>query len=121
MADAIEVWRIFSKEDGTSSMEKIEIAMPNNRSMMLQGPGVQLARMAKDMTAAWHTGPRRQMLATIAGEGEIETGDGQILVVKPGIITLIEDLTGAGHLTRGRGDEDRYALVFPINDDLELA
>lgn len=120
MSEAVEVWRIFSKEDGTSSMEKIDIALPNNRSMLLAGPGVQIARMAKDMTAAWHTGPRRQMLATIAGEGEIETGDGQVLVVRPGVITVIEDLTGVGHLTRGRGDADRYALVFPIEDDLVL-
>jgi len=121
MADPVEVWRIFSKDDGTSSMEKIEISLPNNRSMLLQGPGVQLARMSKDMVASWHTGPRRQMLATIAGEGEIETGDGQVLVVKPGVITVIEDLTGVGHLTRARGDVDRYALVFPIDDDLVLA
>ena len=121
MAEQIEVWRIFSREDGTSSMQRIEIAMPNNRSMLMEGPGVHLARMAKDMTPSWHTGPRRQMLATISGEGEIETGDGQVLVVRPGVITVIEDLTGIGHLTRGRGDTDRYALVFPIKDELVLA
>jgi hypothetical protein len=120
MAEGIEVWRIFSKDDGTSSMEKIDVPMPDGASKLLAGPGVVLRRMSKDMVPSWHVGPRRQMLATIAGEGEIETGDGQVLVVRPGVITVIEDLTGVGHLTRGRGDSDRFAIVWPIDDATTL-
>ena len=120
MPEAIEVWRIFSKEDGTSSMELLDVPMPDGASKLLAGPGVVMRRILKDMVPAWHVGPRRQMLATIAGEGEIETGDGQVLVVRPGIITLIEDLTGKGHLTRGRGDSDRYALVWAIDDSVTV-
>jgi quercetin dioxygenase-like cupin family protein len=55
------------------------------------------------------------MIATISGEGELETGDGQKLTVKPGVITLIEDLTGKGHLTRN-GPEGRLAVIMPLDD-----
>ena len=122
MADeAMPVWRIFSKPDGTSSMEQIDVPIPNGASRLIPGQGVVLRRMRHDMKAEWHTGPRRQMLATIAGEGEIETGDGQVLIVRPGVITLIEDLDGKGHLTRGRGGEDRVAIVMPLSDSEPLA
>jgi hypothetical protein len=121
MADeTMAVWRIFSQPDGTSSMEQIEVPIQNGASRLIPGQGVILRRMPRDMKAEWHTAPRRQMLATIAGEGEIETGDGQILVVKPGVITLVEDLEGKGHLTRGRGAEDRLAIVMPLSDDKPL-
>jgi hypothetical protein len=61
---------------------------------------VQIVSMTANNEATCHVGPRRQVIATIAGEGELETGDGQKLTVKPGVLTLIDDLTGKGHLTR---------------------
>ena len=116
MAEGIQVWRIFTRADGSSSMEQIEVPMPDGASKLLAGPGVVLRRMSKDIRPEWHNAPRRQMLATISGEGEIETGDGQVLVLRPGIVTLVEDTTGKGHLTRGRGDQDRFAIVWPLDD-----
>ena len=94
--ETMAVWRIFSRPDGTSSMEQIDVPVPNGSSRLIAGQGVILRSMPHDRAAEWHTAPRRQMLATIAGEGEIETGDGQVLVVKPGVITLVEDLEGKG-------------------------
>jgi len=64
-------------------------------------------------------GPRRQMICTIEGEGEIETGDGQKLAVKPGVITLIEDLTGVGHITR-IGPQGRLCVFMPLAADVKL-
>ena len=114
--DTVEIWRLFALPDGTSSMECLHVNLPGGRSALLAGTGVQISRMKPDPVGSWHTGPRRQMLATIEGSGELETGDGQKLVVKPGVITLIEDLTGKGHVTRN-GPEGRLALVFPIAED----
>lgn len=125
MADeTVEVWRIFTKEDGTSSMEPIQIPMEPQRggsaSALLGGPGMQLRRIPHDIKPEWHTGPRRQLIGTIKGEGEIETGDGQKLLVKPGVITLIEDLTGVGHITRGRGAEDRLCFFVHMSAETKL-
>jgi hypothetical protein len=125
MADeTVEVWRIYTKDDGTSAMEAIQIPMEPQRSgsvsALLAGPGMQFRRIPHDIKPEWHTGPRRQIIGTIKGEGELETGDGQKLIVKPGVITLIEDLTGAGHITRGRGTEDRICFFVHVNEDTKL-
>lgn len=119
MADEVEVWRLFTLPDGTSSMEPVTIKLEGGRSRLLSGTGVQVVSMQANNEASWHVGPRRQLIATLAGEGELETGDGQKLTVKPGVITLIEDLTGKGHLTRN-GPEGRLCVFMPLDADTQV-
>jgi len=113
----IEVWRIYTREDGTSSMQRVA-EVPGLAAGAAAWPAqlIQFARVKNDLTPTWHTAPRRQVMATLQGEGEIETGDGQVLVLRPGIVTYLEDTTGQGHLTRPRGDADRLAIVVPLGD-----
>ncbi len=119
-----EIWRIFTRADGTSSMEKLQLTLEPQGSGLsskrLDGTGAVFKRLPHGMAARWHTAPRRQMGYTVFGEGEIETGDGQKLVVKPGVVTLLEDLTGQGHLTRGRGNVDRLIVFVAVNDDVKI-
>jgi len=119
VADTAEVWRIFTRPDGSSSMEALTVALPNGRSSLFAGTGVQIVSMTPSTEVSWHVGPRRQMICTIAGEGEIETGDGQKLTVKPGVITIIEDLTGVGHITR-IGPQGRLCVFMPVDADVKL-
>jgi hypothetical protein len=119
MADTADVWRIFTLPDGKSSMERIQVNLPGGRSPTFAGKGVQIVSMQPSTAVDWHVGPRRQMIATIAGQGEIETGDGQKLVVKAGVITLIEDLTGIGHITRN-GPAGRLCVFMPLEDDVRI-
>ncbi len=121
----LEVWRIFSKPDGSSSMEKIPFTLTEQQtggwtSPKMNGSGFVIKRLPRSMKERWHTAPRRQMGITFYGEGEIETGDGQKLVVKPGVATLLEDLTGKGHLTRGHGDGDRLVCFVALDDDVKV-
>ena len=120
MPDTVDVWRLFSLPDGTSKMECIKVKLEAGRSSLFSGRGVQIVAMAGGNEAVWHTGPRRQMIATISGQGELETGDGQKLTVKPGVITLIEDLTGKGHLTRN-GPDGRLAMIMPLDEDATVS
>jgi hypothetical protein len=114
MAD-LQVWRIFSGPDGTSRMEQLR-EVPGLAGDPLAAKSVNFTRISKDLQPSWHCAPRRQMMATLVGEGEIETGDGQVLVLRPGIVTLLEDTHGVGHLTRPRGGEDRLAIVVPLQE-----
>jgi len=97
-------------------MEPVKVSLENGRSSLIPGAGVQVVQMQPNTSVDWHVGPRRQIIATIAGEGEIETGDGQVLTVKPGVLTLIEDLTGKGHLTRN-SPQGRLCVFLPLADD----
>ena len=116
MADTADVWRLFALPDGTSSMECIKVKLEGGRSGLIAGKGVQIVSMGASNEVPWHVGPRRQMIATIAGGGEIETGDGQKLTLKPGVLTLIEDLTGQGHITRN-GPDGRLCVFMPLDED----
>jgi len=122
--EKFEFWRIYSTADGSSSMERVHLTLDEYTtgwiSKRLSGDGAVLRRAPPDRQVKWHTAPRRQLGITIQGEGEIETGDGQRLVVKPGVVTLLEDLTGKGHLTRGRGTEDRLVVFVAVNDDVKF-
>lgn len=125
MSDSFQVWRIFSRDDGSSSMEPIELPIEDTgrgggTSKLLAGEGVVVRRIAIRNDPAWHTAPRRQMTATISGEGEIETGDGQVIRLVPGVVLLLEDLTGQGHITRTLGNSDRIALFMPLDDATTL-
>ena len=119
MAELADVWRLFTLPDGRSSMECLKVKLEGGRSGLFAGTGVQIVAMAANNEMSWHRGPRRQLIATIGGEGEIETGDGQKLTVKAGVITLIEDLTGIGHITRN-GPQGRLCVFMPLDEDIKV-
>ena len=66
---------------------------------------------------SWHCAPRRQYSITLAGEAEIEVGDGTIKRIGPGDVLLAEDLTGQGHITRVVGTQQRFYVVVPLEDE----
>lgn len=127
MADepTMAVWRVYTGDDELTHVEQIEvplIARPGGGavSRLLAGPGVMLRRTPADLFVDWHPAPRRQFVITIAGRGEIEVGDGTKLALEPGTITLVEDVDGRGHITRGVGSEERVSLFIPLDDDEDL-
>ena len=60
----------------------------------------------------WHNGPRPQLGLTLNGCAENETGDGTVTRPVAGDIAYIDDVTGAGHVTRGCGD--RWMLFVTV-------
>lgn len=124
-SDSQTVWRIFTMEDGRSSMEPVEVPLEasgrgGGASKLLAGKGVVIRKIARGGVPDWHTAPLRQMTATISGEGEIETGDGQVIHLVPGVVLLLEDTHGDGHITRTLGDSDRIALFLPLDEETTL-
>ena len=51
------------------------------------------------------------ILGRLIREAEIEVGDGTVARIGPGDVVLAEDLTGQGHITRGVGQQPRFAIV----------
>lgn len=122
--DAAKVWRIFSLEDGTTSMEQLDVPMGPDRtglaSKLLGGPGVIIRRSNPGRFAPWHPAPRRQMIVTLAGWGEMETGDGQKVRCTPGMLAVVEDVAGVGHQTWTHPTEGWHMLFIPLDDDTTL-
>src|SRR5439155_26487246 len=65
----------------------------------------------------WRCAPRRQYTITLAGEAEIEVGDGTVKRIGPGDVLLAEDLTGQGHITRVVGHQQRFYMVIPLSEE----
>ena len=113
----IMMTRIYTGPDGLSHAEEIEMKLTGNATEMMKATGVEFSRRAPaGGSNEWHTGPRRQFVITLSGQGEIELAGGKKVAVGPGHINLIEDTTGKGHITRNLGSEDRIAITIPLAD-----
>jgi hypothetical protein len=64
-----------------------------------------------------HNAPQRQFIVQLSGNCEVETSDGDTRRLGPGSVLLVEDVDGAGHITRRVGDADRLTLIIPLADD----
>src|SRR5262245_5284073 len=111
----IMMTRIYTGPDGLSHADEIEMKLNGNATEMIKATGVEFSRRAPGAND-WHTGPRRQFVITLSGRGEVEVAGGKKVALGPGHISLIEDTTGKGHITRTLGSEDRIAITIPLAD-----
>jgi hypothetical protein len=123
-SDEAQVWRVFSLDDGTTSMEQLSVPLTEERagrtSRLLAGSGVMIRRSPAGRFAPWHPAPRRQMIATLGGWGEIETGDGQRVRLTPGTLVVVEDVAGVGHQTWTHPTEGWQMLFIPLDEETTL-
>jgi hypothetical protein len=117
----VVVTRLFTGPDGQSHVEDMEVVFKEDGrnsdvGALLPVTRAELHRQAPNRVIDWHTGPRRQYVITLSGRGEIEVAGGRTIALEPGHITLVEDTTGKGHITRSVGTDDRVTLWLPLAD-----
>ena len=120
------ILRIYSGADGQSHIESVDLPLqPFTDTEGAHGEGTPLQHTAgiafrvspPGYLLSWHCAPRRQYSITLAGEAEVEVGDGTVMRIGPGDVLLAEDLTGQGHITRVVGDQPRFYAVVPLADE----
>ena len=117
----IKVTRIYTGADGKTHAENYEVPLNSPRGATemadpIAVTNVQFRRTSPDYFIDWHTAPRKQFVITLAGESEVEVGDGSKIRLYPGHILLAEDTTGQGHISRAIGSDDRISLFLPLAD-----
>jgi hypothetical protein len=117
----IKVTRIYTGADGQTHAEELDVALGAPRGATevaepLPVTSLQFRRTSPDYFIDWHNAPRRQYVITLAGESEVEFGDGTTVRLYPGHILLAEDVDGQGHISRAVGSEDRISLFLPLAD-----
>ena len=115
----IKVTRIYTGDDGKTHAEELAMPLGPTRGATELSPSipvtsVQFRRTSPAYFIDWHTAPRRQYVITLAGESEVEIGDGTTIRLHPGHILLAEDLEGQGHISRAVGSSDRISLFLPL-------
>ncbi len=106
--------RIVSEDGGPSRFEDIDVelaeagyappAPPFEVSAAMPCSAMLLATLPVGYESDWHPAPARQWFLQLAGELEVETGDGEIRRLAAGTVVLVEDVTGPGHRTRVVGE-----------------
>ena len=114
----VTITRLFTGSDGLTHAEDIRMKLSgdpqNQASEMLKASGAEIHRYPPGHVNDWHVAPRRQLVITVSGKGEIEVAGGKRIPVGLGHILLVEDLTGKGHITRVIGNEDRVTIQVPL-------
>ena len=115
----IRVTRIYTGDDGKTHAEELSVPLgaPRGATEMSEPvavTNVQFRRTSPDYFIDWHTAPRRQYVITLAGESEVEIGDGSTIRLHPGHILLAADTTGQGHISRAVGAADRISIFLPL-------
>jgi hypothetical protein len=119
VAETVEVWRLYARPDGVSSFEQLDVELKEGRSSLFSSDRVQFTKLAPNYDTGWHNVSERTLVATIGGSGEMETGDGQKIELKPGTVVLIEDTTGHGHRS-SNGPAGRLALFLPLAEGVSI-
>jgi uncharacterized cupin superfamily protein len=114
----MKIIRLYTGADNESHLEEIDVEL-NLRGHMevseLQSvDGIFFRRVPPTHRSNYHPAPRRQYVVTLAGQVEIETGDGTVRRFGPGDVMLAEDTTGHGHITRVIGGEPRDCIMIPL-------
>ena len=114
----MRIVRMYTGGDGRSHFEDLPVPESPGPGEVaeLELPSVNAAvlRSGTRSCGGWQRAPRRQYVITLAGEIEIEVGDGSTRRFGPGDVLLAEDVEGEGHRVRVLGPEARVALSLAI-------
>jgi hypothetical protein len=114
----MKIIRLYTGGDDESHFEELELEFEpfdiQEISSVQDVSGIVFRRALAGHVQDWHPAPRRQYVITLAGEGEIEIGDGSKRLFGPGNIMLADDVTGRGHITRSVGSQPRLYATIPL-------
>jgi quercetin dioxygenase-like cupin family protein len=112
--------RLYTAQDGQTHAEEVEVKLTgeplNEVSEMFRVTGAEIHRAPAGRVNDWHVAPRRQLVITLSGRGEIEVAGGKKISLEPGHLELAEDLTGKWHITKVVGNQDRVTIQIPLAD-----
>jgi hypothetical protein len=122
----VSIRHIFAGPDGESHVETIQVPLSKSTtvptagmldaSSFISATQFEVLRTSPDYLDTFHSVASRRYVVMISGHREMQVSDGTKFVVGPGDITLVEDTTGKGHLTRGVRGEDAVNILIVLSD-----
>jgi quercetin dioxygenase-like cupin family protein len=107
--------RIYNDEQGESHFEDLDLELAPVQyappapefdvSAPMPASTALLMELPPGWFGGWHPTPHRQLYFALTGRLEIAVSDGEVRVLEPGAMVLVEDELGSGHTTRALGDE----------------
>ena len=116
--------RIYCDDAGESHYDQVEFelsstdyappAPPLDVSVPQTAERVVFFHAPAGWTGSFHPSPRRQLFFGLDGHLEVTVGDGEVRVLPPGSVVLLEDTRGRGHFTKVVGDSDFYGAFVHL-------
>ena len=113
--------RLYTGSDGQSHIEEMDPSTHPTLNELLAATGISFGTAEPGHFSDWHRAPRRQFVITLVGEGEIGLADGSVHKFGPGHVSLVEDITGAGHTTRVSSDVPRITATVRLEDQTPIS
>lgn len=113
--------RLYADRDGQSHFEELTPRVQSDGDTEIaplpRAEGnVYFRRVSAGQAPSWHNAPQRQFVVILEGEMEVEVSDGATRKFGPGDVLLVEDVSGAGHITRTLGSKPRVLLNIPAQE-----
>ncbi|MCH7972051.1 MAG: cupin domain-containing protein [Chloroflexi bacterium] len=120
--------RIYADTNGESHFDDVTIELsdvdfaPPAPPAFVSGPQDAEKMMFFSAPAGWdgtwHPTPKRQFMAVLKGEFEVEVSDGETRVFAPGDLLLVEDISGKGHYTKiPESAEENLIIITQLPDN----
>jgi hypothetical protein len=90
----------------------------SGRAQLMEGPASEFAItvVPPGWKRDWGPSRRRTLAVYAAGEGTVQSSDGDLRQVQPGVILLAEDTTGRGHRAEVIGDRPLAVIHIALSD-----
>jgi len=121
-SDELAVSRLFSDESEVThftddSLTWNTLNTPDGNlpvTDLLPAEEIGFLRLPSTYRSDWHPAPRKQYVMVLIGSMEVEAGDGEKRVFRPGSVLLVTDTEGRGHKTNVVGGEEVLLVWVPI-------
>lgn len=117
------ILRLYTGSDGQTHEDNVQVKFTSTTmypeaeaSEAVKVSEAQFFRLPKGKVQDWHKPAYRQYVVTLSGRAEVEIAGGQKILLGPGQVVLLENVTGKGHITRSIGSEDLTLFIVPLAD-----
>jgi len=115
----MRIHNLYCDEHGESHFRDIEVEWETKRNAsMLSRPiparEIVFRRTSGDYETAFHPASRRQFIINLDGGVQITASDGEVRVIGPGEVLLVEDTSGKGHISTSISAKMRHSVFVRL-------
>jgi len=116
----VRIHNLYADDAGESHFRDIDVAWEHDlptgkQSKRASATGIIFRQTGGDYDLGWHNAPRRQYIVNLDAAVEITASDGEVRVIGPGEVLLVEDVTGKGHISKAVSGQVRHSIFIPID------
>lgn len=105
----MRAFKLFTGSDGASHVQQGSVKVEEQTEVI----SVHFKESPPHTSLDWHDAPQRQYVLTLSGTLEFTTRDGEVFVLRPGVVLVATDTIGSGHRWR-LIDDDAWRRCYVV-------